>query len=367
MHCLAINLSDKPRWFQLAFCCMGVFFGFLINGVCEEYIFKTLEFSYAWYFTFAQSLVYIALAYAHGFRPRRMMQPWAAYFKLAFVLVGSMGLTKASLRYINYPAQLMFKSSKVLPVMLLGRLVPGLRRTYSPLQYASAALLVGGLVAFTRADAAAAPTFEPAGVAMIVGALVFDAFLGNLQEVLFESNHATTQTEVLFCSTSAGLLFLALPMVLTGELWDAWEAGLKIPHVYAYIGLAAASTYIGQLAVLSLVALFGAATTYMVTSIRKALTLALSYIIFTKPFSLGHLTGFLLIAVSLSMRTCSQQPKAKSPAGPAVLPIFTAPPLPAISPRPVKPESIGGTEVINADSPTSRRQKKSGQQALLNP
>ena len=69
--------------------------------------------SYAWYFTLLQCVVYITLAYAQGGYKKNVTAPWKTYFILSFVWVGSVGLTKASLKYINYPAQIMFKSSKV--------------------------------------------------------------------------------------------------------------------------------------------------------------------------------------------------------------------------------------------------------------
>ncbi|KAK1559652.1 hypothetical protein Q3G72_016876 [Acer saccharum] len=37
-----------------------------------------------------------------------------------------------SLAFLNYPAQLLFKSTKVLPVMIMGAFIPGLRRKYPP-------------------------------------------------------------------------------------------------------------------------------------------------------------------------------------------------------------------------------------------
>jgi adenosine 3'-phospho 5'-phosphosulfate transporter B3 len=42
-----------------------------------------------------------------------MVNPWKTYVKLSAVLMGSHGLTKGSLAFLNYPAQIMFKSTKV--------------------------------------------------------------------------------------------------------------------------------------------------------------------------------------------------------------------------------------------------------------
>lgn len=69
--------------------------------------------SYGWYFTFVQGFVYLVLIYLQGFTTKQMVNPWKTYVKLSAVLMGSHGLTKGSLAYLNYPAQIMFKSTKV--------------------------------------------------------------------------------------------------------------------------------------------------------------------------------------------------------------------------------------------------------------
>lgn len=82
---------------------------------------------------------------------------------------------------------------QVLPVMVMGAFIPGLRRRYALYEYVSAIMLVVGLVIFTLADAKTSPNFSVWGVIMVSGALVLDAFLGNLQEAIFSMNPATSQ------------------------------------------------------------------------------------------------------------------------------------------------------------------------------
>ena len=69
--------------------------------------------SYGWYFTFVQGFVYLALIRLQGFTMKQMVNPWRTYVRLSAVLMGSHGLTKGSLAFLNYPAQIMFKSTKV--------------------------------------------------------------------------------------------------------------------------------------------------------------------------------------------------------------------------------------------------------------
>uniref|UniRef100_A0A7N0TX71 UDP-galactose/UDP-glucose transporter 2-like n=2 Tax=Kalanchoe fedtschenkoi TaxID=63787 RepID=A0A7N0TX71_KALFE len=297
-----ISLTSRPTCHQFLICSAGFFFGYLVNGVCEEYVYNRLQFSYGWYFTFVQGFVYLLLLYCQGFTTKQMVNPWKTYWKLSAVLMGSHGLTKGSLAFLNYPAQLMFKSTKVLPVMMMGAFIPGLRRKYPVHEYISAVLLVVGLILFTLADAHTSPNFSVIGVIMVSGALVMDAFLGNLQEAIFSMNPDTTQMEMLFCSTVVGLPFLIPPMLLTGELSKAWTSCSQHPYVYGVLVFEAMATYVGQVSVLSLIALFGAATTAMVTTARKAVTLLLSYILFTKPLTEQHGTGLLLIAMGITLK-----------------------------------------------------------------
>lgn len=94
--------------------------------------------------------------------------------------------------------------AQVLPVMLLGAMVPGLRRLYSLQEYVSALLLVLGLILFTLADAASSPNFQMIGVIMVCTALLLDAILGNMQEAIFAVNPATSQVSA---RTLVGLSF----------------------------------------------------------------------------------------------------------------------------------------------------------------
>lgn len=297
-----ISLSDRPKWQQFLICSSGFFFGYLVNGLCEEYVYNRLGFSYGWYFTFVQGFVYLFLIRLQGFTTKQMVNPWKIYAKLSVVLMCSHGLTKGSLAYLNYPAQIMFKSTKVLPVMVVGAFMPSLRRKYPVQEYVSAVLFVGGLMFFTLADANTSPNFSIIGVIMITGALIMDSFLGNLQEAIFTLNPDTSQMEMLFCSTVVGAPVLLLPMILTGELFVAWKSCSEHPYIYGVLVFEAMATFIGQISVLSLIAIFGAATTAMVTTARKAATLLLSYLIFTKPLTEQHCCGLLLISMGIVAR-----------------------------------------------------------------
>ncbi|MBA0623237.1 hypothetical protein Godav_008710 [Gossypium davidsonii] len=110
---------------------------------------------------------FLVLIWLQGFTLKQMVNPWNTYVKL----LGDIW---------------------VLPVMIMGAFVPGLRRKYPFHEYIFALLLVVGLILFTLADAETSPNFSIIGVIMISDALIMDVFLGNFQEAIFTMNPKTT-------------------------------------------------------------------------------------------------------------------------------------------------------------------------------
>lgn len=58
-----------------------------------------------------------------------------------------MGLSNASLGYLNYPTQVIFKSCKLIPVLIGGIIIQGKR--YGMLDFLAAFLMCLGLTLFT--------------------------------------------------------------------------------------------------------------------------------------------------------------------------------------------------------------------------
>ena len=52
--------------------------------------------------------------------------PLKMYFLIAFLTVSTMGLSNASLGYLNYPTQVIFKCCKLIPVLIGGIIIQGM-------------------------------------------------------------------------------------------------------------------------------------------------------------------------------------------------------------------------------------------------
>lgn len=84
-----------------------------------------------------------------------------------------------------------------------------------------------GLIFFTLADSQVSPKFSGYGVFVISVALVFDAVIGNVQELAMKKFKASN-SEVVFYSYGIGFLYLLAFMVITGDFFDGFQFAWKV-------------------------------------------------------------------------------------------------------------------------------------------
>ncbi len=109
--------------FHFIFMTVLVFITYICYGLLQEAIFTKQELKpYGWFLTWIQFAFYVVFGSAEfafqGQITRKI--PLKYYILLAFLTVATMGLSNTSLRYLNYPTQVIFKSCKLIPVMIGG-------------------------------------------------------------------------------------------------------------------------------------------------------------------------------------------------------------------------------------------------------
>lgn len=104
------DLSRYNTQSQFFICCAGIFGLYLLYGYFQELIFSLDGFKpYGWYLTLVQFGYYTIF----GFFEQRIQSadddkrriPLSTYCLLAFLTLGTMGLSNSSLAYLNYPTQ----------------------------------------------------------------------------------------------------------------------------------------------------------------------------------------------------------------------------------------------------------------------
>ncbi|XP_076038298.1 adenosine 3'-phospho 5'-phosphosulfate transporter 2 [Oratosquilla oratoria] len=296
-----INLSKLTTTAQFLLYVVGVFVFYLIYGYLLELIF-TLEGmeAHGWYLTLVQFLYYAAFAVIQILLTKRSIRkkiPWCTYFIIAFLTVGTMGFSNSSVGYLNYPTQVIFKSCKLIPVMIGSVIILGKR--YSPLEVIACLCMSIGLIWFTLADSTVQPEFQLIGVLLVSSALLCDAIIGNVQEGAMKKYQEGT-THVVLYSYSLGFFIILIGLLCTNKLFAGISFAMEHPwEVYGRASLFSLAGFCGVQVVLQLVSQFGALVAVTVTTCRKAVTICLSFFLFAKPFTLQYLWGGLLVVIGI--------------------------------------------------------------------
>ncbi|CAI9725572.1 3' [Octopus vulgaris] len=304
---LCFDLSTLSRTLQFLICSGSVFFFYIIYGYIMELIFRLDGFRpFGWYLTLLQFAWYsfFGIVESHWKKEDARKAPLRTYSILAFISVATIGLSNSSMGYLNFPTQQIFKSCKLIPVMIGGIIIQGKR--YSFIDVIACISMCVGLALFTIADSTVSPNFNVYGIFIILLALCADAVIGNVQEKVLKKFNCSNIEMVLY-SCSIGFLYILVGLVVTGNLLPAVHFCSEHPTVtYGYSFIFSIAGYLGLISVLTLVKSFGALVAVTVTTCRKALTIVLSFIFFTKPFTIHYLWSGLIVVLGILMNIYSK-------------------------------------------------------------
>ncbi|XP_072170272.1 adenosine 3'-phospho 5'-phosphosulfate transporter 2-like [Diadema setosum] len=306
-YVMGLPVSMWPTSLQFFFLMSAIFFFFIIYGYCQELIFSFQEFkAYGWYLTLTQFGCYtifgLLATKVQTDTVRRI--PMKTYAVLSILTVMTMGMSNASLGYLNYPTQVIFKCCKLIPVMIGGVLIQG--KPYGIVDAAAALCMSIGLIFFTLADITVSPKFDRTGVLLISLALCADAVIGNVQEKAMKTYRASS-AEVVLYSYSIGFLILLVGLLSHGSFFPAFWFCYQHPvQTYAYAVLFSLSGYLGIIFVLGMIRQFGALVTVTVTTTRKTVTMMLSFLLFTKPFTTQYIWSGLLVIFGIFLNLYSK-------------------------------------------------------------
>lgn len=150
---IGIDLTHCSGRAQFLSCCFGVFALYLIYGYLQELIFTLDGFKpFGWFLTLIQFGYYTIFAYFErriGDPSQSAVRkiPMKTYALLAFLTLGTMGLSNSSLGYLNYPTQVIFKCCKLVPVLIGSILIQ--KKKHGPLDFIAAIAMCVGLTLFT--------------------------------------------------------------------------------------------------------------------------------------------------------------------------------------------------------------------------
>lgn len=228
--------------------------------------------------------------------------PLTAYALIGFISVATVSLSNVACQYLIYPLQVMLKSCKLLPVMIVGTLYFG--KKYGRFEYLAILFLSVGVIVCSfggrSIDVSSLSTDWNLciGLALMGGALAADAVIGNAQEYVMKKYQSSTSEMILY-SKFWGFVYLGTTLLVSGKLVESFVFCWNNPQLYVYMVSFAVCGCLGEHFVMSLIRKWGALIAVVVTSLRKVLTVILSFIIFPKPLKPVFAVGMILVFVGM--------------------------------------------------------------------
>jgi adenosine 3'-phospho 5'-phosphosulfate transporter B3 len=182
----------------------------------------------------------------------------SAYIVLAAFSVGTVGLSNASCDFLTYPTQVLFKSSKILPVMLMGTVI--LRKRYKLMEYICVLMITAGLFFLNSSSksnhhANGNETDTTLGFILISAALMCDALIGNVQEKVFKQYNPSTSENLIY-TKFYGMVLAFVVCLLQGQLMQIFVI-IQRPKVMLFLLLFCLSGIVGENFIMLTVKHFG--------------------------------------------------------------------------------------------------------------
>jgi len=280
------------------FSATGVWASYLMYGYLQEGV--TLQFRedgqhLGWFMTASQfgiSAMVSAIQLSFEGFPSGKAQPQLPYAINGFGAIVSMGCSNTACLFLNYPTQVLFRSSKLIPTMVLGAIV--FRQRYSFQTYLASFLIVKGLIMLALADQAISPSFDPIGLVFITVSVVAGAMIANYQEMIFKK-YDPTESQLLLHMKAWGFLFLIVVCLFTGQLFEGVAYFAIRPVLLARLVTWAVVATLGELFQMLLIKRFGSLINVTTTVCRQAITVYLSFILYPKPYSHWYLVAAIFI------------------------------------------------------------------------
>lgn len=315
--------SSKPKrtpygeCIQLTYCFLGLMVSFLFWGVLQEKI-MTQEYVHMEgdkevrvHFRESQFLVFvnrmlafiIAGIYLWCHRKqgttKRQAAPLYKFSISSIANVLSAWFQYEALKFVNFPTQVLAKSCKIIPVMIMGKIVS--RNKYQFYEYIVAGLISVGMVLFMTGSVdpskgSAVTTLT--GVFLLCMYMTSDSFNSNWQEKLFKS-YSMESVEMMFGVNMFSCLFTASSLFVQSGFLDNVEFAIRHPAFLYDCVLLSVCAAVGQLFIFHTISTFGSATFTIIMTLRQAIAILLSCLIYQHHVSFMGVFGILVVFLAV--------------------------------------------------------------------
>ncbi len=291
--------------FRFLFLAGGIFVFFFFFGVMQEKItrgnYGEERFTHHLALVFTQCVV----NYAYAVLMLKLVldqgvdhTPNRYYAVSSFTYLAAMVSSNKALMWVNYPTQVVGKSCKPIPVMVLGVLFGG--KKYPLVKYFFVLLIVIGVALFIYKDSGdkvEAMSFG-FGEALLLASLTFDGLTGAVQERM-KSEHQSKSGHMMRNMNLYSIAYLGVALVATGEIWAFAAFVGRHPTILGQLALFSVASALGQYFIFMCVAEFGPLPCSIATTTRKFFTVLFSVLFFGNALITRQWLGTALVFTGL--------------------------------------------------------------------
>lgn len=184
--------------------------------------------------------------------------------------------TLQALRYVSFPLQTLSKSAKIIPVMLMGRLLNG--KSYPCVEFVEAALISLGvsLFSFSEKTREGGSETQLLGLLMLALYVVADSFTSQWQSRVYREHPTVDQFQAMFAVNTWSIVMTFGALLAADELWPTLHFLQKNPAAIwdnLLISLTSAS---GQLFIYYTIRRFGPVVFTIMMTTRQMFSMVIS-------------------------------------------------------------------------------------------
>uniref|UniRef100_A0A182THS4 Adenosine 3'-phospho 5'-phosphosulfate transporter 1 n=1 Tax=Anopheles melas TaxID=34690 RepID=A0A182THS4_9DIPT len=306
----------------LCYCLVGLMGSYLTWGVLQEKI-MTQEYEgpekRKSHFKDSQFLVFsnrvlgflITAVYLVAKRQFRHRAPLYKYSFASFSNIMSAWFQYEALKFVNFPTQVLAKSCKIIPVMIMGKIIS--RNKYEFYEYLTAVMISVGMIFFLTGstdESKASAMTTLTGVLLLTFYMIFDSFTSNWQGELFKS-YSMSSIQMMCGVNLFSTLFTGASLAMQGGFYSSLVFAVDHPKFVIDCVVLSISSAIGQLFIFYTIATFGAVVFTIIMTLRQAVAILLSCLIYQHRISFLGVVGVLIVFLAIFLRVyCNQRLKA---------------------------------------------------------
>jgi len=301
-HCHA-NPEFFVQAFKFSMCFLGLQASYLTWGYMQELIMTTEfnatervpdgKFPSASFCVFSNRFLAVIVAmiivrFKHGSVFGKNKAPLLAFTPCALSNTMSSWSQYASLKFVSFPVQTIFKSSKIIPVMIMGKLLKG--TSYPLSRYAEAMMITVGVAIFSICSKSSSKetATELIGLVLLLCYVFFDSFTSQWQDKVYTKygRESVDQYQMMLGVNTSAIVITTLGLAVSGDFPIVYEFLLANPQVLTYNIITAITSASGQLCIFYTIKEFGPIAFTIIMTTRQMFSICISAIVF------GHLISW---------------------------------------------------------------------------